>query len=244
MENKETEARKTLEEITETCITTHPDNIIDSRMCIIDAEMRRGFNMMMKYSHSVTIFGSARLTNDVPIYEKVQNLAKKIADMGYAVVTGGGYGLMGAANKGAMISGKGASLGINISLPFEQTLNEDLIESVDFHHFFSRKVALAYSAEVYIYCPGGFGTLDEFFEILTLKQTRKIPNIPIILYGSEFWKPLETFFETVLLKEKSETISREDLGLYLITDDDDEILEIIKNSPVRTDISTTHHLGQ
>lgn len=244
MENKETEARKSLQEMTDACIAAHPDNITDSRMCIIDAEMRGGFEMMAKYPRSVTIFGSARLTEESPIFTKVQNLAQKIADIGYAVVTGGGYGLMGAANRGAKISGKGASLGINISLPFEQTLNDDLIESVEFHHFFSRKVALAYSAEVFVFCPGGFGTLDEFFEILTLKQTRKIPNIPIILYGSSFWKPLEEFFEKVLLKEGNETISKEDIGLYLITDDDTEIIEIIKNAPVRSDISSTHHLGQ
>ena len=123
-------------------------------------------------------------------------------------------------------------------------LHEYVDDSLDFHHFYSRKVTLAYSAEAYIYCPGGFGTMDELFEILTLKQTRKIPNVPIILYGSEFWRPLEDYFKSVFLKKGEETISQEDLALYTITDSDEEILEIIKNADVRTDISNTHHLGQ
>lgn len=241
---KDTRTQKKLNEIINSCITINPEDITNARMCVIDAEMRQGYKLLSKYPRSVTIFGSARLTEDNPYFSKVENLAKKIADMDYAVVTGGGFGLMGAANKGAHSSGKGSSVGINISLPFEQTVNDHLLDSLEFHHFFSRKVALAYSAEAYVYCPGGFGTMDEFFEILTLKQTRKIPNIPIVLYGSEFWNPLEEYFKKVLLLEGNETISKEDLSLYVITDNDEEILEIIKNAPVRTDVSSTHNLGQ
>ncbi|MCI5050977.1 MAG: TIGR00730 family Rossman fold protein [Candidatus Pacebacteria bacterium] len=235
--------RKTLKEITTECIEKY-DSVTDSRMCIIDAEFRRGFNLMKDYPKSVTIFGSARLKPETEAYQKVEALAKKIANMDYTVVTGGGHGIMGAANKGAFEAEKGSSLGINIELPFEQTTNPYLDDTIEFHHFYSRKVTLAYAAEAYVYCPGGFGTLDEFFEILTLVQTRKIPNTPIILYGSEFWKPLEEYFKKVMLQEGQETISKEDLSLYTITDNDDEVLEIIKNAPVRTDISSTYHLGQ
>lgn len=236
------ENKKPLSEITNDCITAH-DDVLNSRMCIIDAEFRRGFDLMKNYPKSVTIFGSARLTPDTEIYQKVSRLSRKIADMDYTVVTGGGHGIMGAANEGANASEHGHSVGINIELPFEQTTNPHLDESIEFHHFFSRKVILAYAAEAYIYCPGGFGTLDEMFEILTLKQTGKIPNIPIVLYGSEFWKPLEEYFKNVMLLEGQETISAKDLNLYIITDNDDEVLEIIKNAPIREDISNTHHLG-
>ncbi len=234
---------KNLKEITHECIVTN-DNVIDSRMCIIDAEFRRGFDLMKKHPKSVTIFGSARLKPETEIYQRVESLARKIADLDYTVVTGGGYGIMGAANKGAFEAQNGKSVGINIELPFEQTANPYLDDTIEFHHFYSRKVTLAYAAETYIYCPGGFGTMDEFFEILTLIQTKKVPKTPIILYGSDFWQPLENYFKEVLLKEGQETINPQDLDLYIITDDDEEVLEIIKNAPVRTDISNTHHLGQ
>jgi len=235
--------RKTLEEITQKCMDTHGDDVLNSRMCIIDGEFRRGFEMMKHHTKTVTIFGSARLSPETEIYKKVESLAKKIAELDYTVVTGGGHGIMGAANKGAFEAEKGASLGVNIELPFEQTTNPYLDDTIEFHHFFSRKVVLSYAAEAYVYCPGGFGTLDEMFEILTLKQTRKIPNTPIILYGSKFWKPLEEYFKAVMLLPGNETISPEDLDLYTITDDDDEVLRIIKNAPVRTDVSSRHHLG-
>jgi len=235
--------RKSLKDITEDCITQNGDSIMDSRLCIIDAEFRRGFDLVKNYGKSITIFGSARLESGSKYYESVEKLAGEIANLGYTVVTGGGHGLMGAANKGAFNAEGGSSLGINIELPLEQTLNEYLDESVEFHHFFSRKVILAYSAEAYIYVPGGFGTLDEFFEILTLKQTHKIPDTPIILFGSEFWKPLEEYFKNTLLKSGEETISLNDLNLYTITDDIDAIVEIVKNAPVRDDISNKHHLG-
>ena len=232
-----------LDDLTKTCLGTN-DNILDSRMCIIDAEFRRGFTMMAKHPRSVTIFGSARLAYDTEIAQRVEALSEKIANLDYSVVTGGGYGIMGAANKGASQAEKGKSIGINIELPFEQKLNEYVHESLDFHHFYSRKVTLAYSAEAYIYCPGGFGTLDELFEILTLKQTKKIPDVPIILYGKDFWEPLHEYFKSIFLRPGLETISEEDLNLYTITDNDEEILEIIKNAEVRTDISNRHHLGE
>ena len=240
--NKDNLHEQSLDEITNICMSEHSD-VTNSRMCIIDAEFRRGFKLMEKHPRSVSIFGSARLAPETEIAQKVEALAQKIANMDYAVVTGGGFGIMGAANKGASQAEKGVSIGINIELPFEQKLNEFVDESLDFHHFYSRKVTLAYSAEAYIYCPGGFGTMDEFFEILTLKQTNKIPDVPIILYGKYFWEPLEQYFKDTFLKTGEETISPEDLNLYVITDSDEEVLEIIRNAEVRTDIDNRHHLG-
>lgn len=231
-----------LKEITNACIAEN-DNIIDSRMCIIDSEFRRGFNLMKEHPRSVTIFGSARLKPETEIYQRVEALSKKIANMDYTVVTGGGHGIMGAGNKGAFEAEKGSSIGINIELPFEQTTNEYLDDTIEFNHFFSRKVVLSYAAEAYVYCPGGFGTLDEMFEILTLKQTKKIPDTPIILYGSEFWQPLEEYFKKILLMPGQKTISEADLDLYVITDNDEEVLEIIKNAKVRDEISSSHNIN-
>ena len=131
-----TDNKKTLREITEACITGNGDDVTNSRMCIIDAEFRRGFNMLEKHPKSITFFGSARLKKESKYYKPVRDLAEKVANLGYAVVTGGGHGLMGAANQGAYEAENGTSLGINIDLPMEQTLNEYLNDSIDFHHFF------------------------------------------------------------------------------------------------------------
>ncbi len=224
-----------LNKVKKVCLTENNGDIIESRLCIIEHECRAGFEIMKKYPKSVTFFGSARLPEENPYVQKAEKLAYKVAQAGYAVVTGGGPGIMQGASKGAF-EGKGASIGLNIELPFEQELNPYVTESVDFHHFFPRKVALAYSAEAYIYFPGGFGTLDELFEVLTLKQTKKIPQTPIILFGTEFWKPLENFFKEVFLGE-NQTIAKEDLNLYTITDDMDEVIKIITSAPIRTEVS-------
>ena len=239
--NTDNNERKNLDEITNTCLAAYSGDIIGTRMCIIQEEFKQGFDFMKRYPKSVTIFGSARLSPETQTAKNITELAEKIAIAGYAVVTGGGHGVMGAANKGANLGG-GDSLGINIELPFEQTTNDYLTDSISFHHFFSRKVALSYSAEAYIYAPGGFGTMDEMFEILTLKQTGKIPPVPIILFGSEFWKPLENYFKEIMLIPGQETISLEDLDLYVITDDTDEVMNIITSAPIREEVSVTHHL--
>jgi uncharacterized protein (TIGR00730 family) len=143
---------------------------------------------------------------------------------------------MRAANRGAYEAG-GNSVGLTIELPREQLTNEYLTNKINFHYFFSRKVCLSFSAEAYIFLPGGFGTLDEFLEILTLVQTAKIPRVPMILVGESFWKPLEKFFEEVLVTEGM--IDKEDTNLYTITDDEETILNIIKNAPVRLDLKYT-----
>ncbi len=215
------------------CVNKKHSDMIDSRVSKISNELKNGFNLMKKYPKSVTIFGSARLPENNEHSKNATKIAESLSKKGYTIVTGGGYGVMRAANKGAyMVSGP--SIGINIELPFEQHLNKYTSDSMEFDHFYTRKVTLAYSAEAYIYFAGGFGTLDELFELLTLKQTKKIPNIPIILFGSEFWKPLEKFFKETLLK--NETISKADFDLYIITDDVDDVIKIVEKSKIRGEI--------
>jgi len=201
------------------------------RVSRISKEFTAGFEFINHYPKSVTFFGSTRLKNDNKYHQKALLLAEEISKLGYTVVTGGGPGIMEAANHGAKNIG-GPSLGFNIKLPFEQVLNPYVTKSQSFYYFFSRKVALSFSAEAYLYFPGGYGTLDEFFEILTLVQTNKIPKVPIVLVGSEFWEPLDKFIREHLF-EKYKTIDKRDYSLYKITDDEKEILKIIKNAPMR-----------
>ena len=201
------------------------------RVALISKEFTSGFDFVKNYPRSVTFFGSTRTKENEYYYEKARTLAGKIVkELHYSVTTGGGPGIMEAANRGAYEAG-GNSLGLTIDLPHEQLTNKYLTDREDFHYFFSRKVCLSFSAEAYIFFPGGFGTLDEFLEILTLVQTNKIPKAPIILVGAQFWNPAEQFFREVLIKDKM--ITEEDLSLYTITDDEDEILKIIKSAPVR-----------
>ncbi len=222
----------TIDEIREGCIELTGNNETETRVCVINEEFRQGFDFIKKYQKTVTFFGSARLTEDHEAYQQAVTLAGMVArELGYGVVTGGGPGIMEAGNRGAFEAG-GQALGLNIRLPMEQTSNPYQTDSLDFYFFFSRKVTMAYSAEAYIYFPGGFGTLDELFEILTLVQTDKIAHVPIILFGSAFWKPLDEYIRKILLAEYH-TISEKDLDLYTITDSYDEALEIIRKAPIR-----------
>ncbi len=196
----------------------------------IAAEFENGLDFIKKYEKSVTIYGSARFKSDNIYYKDARSLAGSLSKAGYAVITGGGPGIMEAANRGAKEAG-GNSLGLNIELPYEQILNPYVTDSMSFYYFFSRKTTMSFAAEAYIYYPGGFGTLDELFEILTLVQTRKIRKIPIFLVGTSFWQPLQNFIEQVLLQSNA-TIDKKDLDLYKITDDHDLILKTILKSPV------------
>lgn len=199
----------------------------------INKEFREGLKHIKKYPKSVTFFGSARLKPCDKYYKKAQTLGRKIACEGYAVITGGGPGIMEAVNRGAYESScKGKSIGYNIELPFEQNLNPYINDHYSFYYFFSRKVAMTFSAETYVYFPGGFGTMDELFEILTLVQTRKIEKVPIILVGNEFFGKIDHLLKD-LLEERYQTISPGDRDLYTITEDDEEIMEIIRNAPMR-----------
>lgn len=208
----------------------HTDSIDHERVERMARELHDGFEVLRKYRLAATFFGSAKCSIGDDIYDSALALAEKLAKSGFAIVTGGGGGIMEAANKGAY-EANGASVGLNIRLPHEQIANSFTTESKTFNYFFTRKVMLAFASEVYIYFPGGFGTLDELFEILTLIQTHKIKRIPVILYGKEYWTPITDLLQKHLL-EKFQTIDEEDLQLYTVVDSIDEayvtILERVK----------------
>jgi uncharacterized protein (TIGR00730 family) len=220
------EGKHTMPEEPEPLITK-PNQLESWRVFKIMSEFVEGFDLIRKYTKSVTFFGSARQCFDAQIYADATALANKLAKEGYAVITGGSAGIMEAANRGAYEAG-GASVGLNIRLPQEQSSNKYVTDSMTFDHFFIRKVMLTFAASVYIYFPGGFGTLDEFTEILTLVQTKKIKAVPIILYGKEFWTPLLAFFEQSLLA-KYHSIDAADLELYHVVDSVDEAFTYITN---------------
>ena len=201
------------------------------RVSLIGQEFADGFEVMRHHSRSVTFFGSARFTESHEYYEKARDIAARISREGYTVVTGGGGGIMEAGNRGAHEAG-GDSVGFNIKLPFEQKLNPYVSEHLSFKYFFSRKVLLAFSAEAFLFFPGGFGTLDEFFELITLVQTKKIPRVPLILVGNDYWGKLDAFIHEELLRNY-QTINPEDVNLYDITEDPDEIARIVTNAPLR-----------
>lgn len=195
------------------------------RIFKIMSELVAGFEMLSKYGLAASFFGSARYSLDDEMYKEATELAGRLAKDDFTIITGGGPGIMEAANKGAFDAG-GKSVGMNIELPHGQGLNSVVTESMNFHYFFTRKVMLSFASEVYVYFPGGFGTMDEFFELVTLVQTEKIRKIPIILYGKEYWQPLVTWFKESLV-DKYNTISEEDLELFHVVDSVDEAYEKI-----------------
>lgn len=204
------------------------DAIESWRVFRIMSEFVAGFELLRTYGLAATIFGSARMRQGDHYYKQAEELSARLAKKGFAIITGGGPGIMEAANVGGFKVG-GKSVGLNINLPFEQKLNPYTTESLGFDFFFSRKVMLSFASEVYIYFPGGYGTLDEFMEIITLVQTGKIKPIPIVLYGSEFWNPLVDFFKNNLHKQY-QVISEEDLELFTVVDTvDDAMKYILKN---------------
>lgn len=190
----------------------------------IMAEFVEGFEKLARIRPSVSMFGSARFTPDHPMYELGENIARLLSDAGFSVVTGGGPGLMEAFNKGAS-GGRSQSIGLNIQLPHEEMDNPYQDISLYFRHFFSRKVMFVKYASAYVVLPGGFGTLDELAEILTLIQTRKSRQIPIILVNSGFWEGLLDWFGQTLVTEA--TISDEDLQLYTLVDGPEQVVDAI-----------------
>jgi uncharacterized protein (TIGR00730 family) len=197
------------------------------RIFRIMAEFVSGFELLRKYRLAATIFGSARALPDDHWYMESERLGFLLAKEGFAIITGGGGGIMGAANKGAYEAG-GDSIGLNIKLQHEQRLNSYVTDSETFHFFFPRKVMLSFASEVYIYFPGGFGTLDEFFEIVTLVQTGKIAKVPIIMIGREYWEPLVHWIETTLLAGHR-AIGPNDVKLFTIVDSADEAHALIQH---------------
>ena len=202
------------------------DGIESWRVFKILAELVGGFDLLRNYDLAATIFGSSRCTADSAVYSEAEKLAAQLVACGFAVVTGGAHGVMQAANKGAKEAG-GESVGLNIKLPAAQWPNGYTTEGMEFHYFFTRKVMLAFASEVYIFFPGGFGTLDEFFEILTLVQTKKVKAVPMILVGRAYWQPLIDWFEHTL-KDGYRTIGEEDTRLYALVDSVDEVMDVIQ----------------
>jgi uncharacterized protein (TIGR00730 family) len=202
-----------------------PKKIESWRVFKIMSEFVEGFDIIRRYGLAATFFGSARATLEHETYAQAEALAGRLAKKGFAVITGGSSGIMQAANKGAYEAG-GISVGLNINLLDAQSYNPYLTERFGFDHFFVRKVMLTYSSEVYIYFPGGFGTLDEFFEIVTLVQTKKIRKVPIVCFGKSYWEPLVAFIENKLYKEHK-SINEDDMKLFTIVDSIDEAYDYI-----------------
>lgn len=204
----------------------------EGRLVGVVEEFENVFRVLERYEKTVTIFGSARSPKEESVLPSAYDVGARFAKEGYAVVTGGGEGVMEAANRGAYEMG-GSSLGFNILLPHEQALNGFTTESFQFEHFFGRKVAMTLDASAYIYFPGGYGTLDELYEILALQQTKKIPRRPIVLFNSAFWNAFDEIHRHQLFNDYA-TIGEGELELYMITDSIDEALEYINKFPVDT----------
>lgn len=198
----------------------------------IMSEFIEGFEFISKLKGEVSVFGSARAMPSDPYYKLARELGKKLAEKGYTMVTGGGPGIMEAANRGA-IDGGGESVGLNIQLPIEQRTNKYVKKGVGFHYFFTRKVMLSASAQAYVFFPGGFGTLDEMTEMVTLLQTGKIPsNVPVILFGKAFWSPFIEWVQNTVSKQHR-YIEKEEFKIIQIVDTVDEAVKIIAKTMER-----------
>jgi len=195
------------------------------RIFRIMAEFVDSFETLSQVGPGVTIFGSARVSASDPYYKAAAELADGLARNNLAVITGGGPGIMEAANKGAARA-KGRSVGLNIELPQEQTGNRYANIPIHFHYFFSRKVCFVKYSIAFVFMPGGFGTLDEFYEVLTLVQTRRIPEFPLILFGRRYWQGLLQWMKTTM-QDKHRFISPGDLDLVTVTDDPQEAIKVI-----------------
>lgn len=198
------------------------------RVFRIMAEFVEGFDELSKVGPAVSIFGSSRTQPDNPYYKLAEQTAAALAQAGFGVITGGGGGIMEAANKGALEAG-GQSVGLNIEIPEEQVANPYQNLSLSFRYFFARKMMFMKYAQAFIIFPGGFGTMDEFFESLTLIQTMKMAHFPVILMGSSFWSGLLDWIKSEML-ETQQNISPEDLDIYTVTDDPAEAVRIVRGS--------------
>jgi hypothetical protein len=191
----------------------------------IQAEFVEGFDAMAKVGAAVTVFGSARTTETDPMYALARTIGRRLAETGYAVITGGGPGTMEAANRGCR-EGGGLSVGCNIELPHEQGMNAYVDLGVEFRYFFVRKVMFVKYADGFVILPGGLGTLDELFESLTLIQTGKVRHFPVVLVGREYWAGLLDWMRDTMLERGA--ITATDLELFFVTDDADEVVELIR----------------
>jgi hypothetical protein len=203
------------------------------RVLRIQSEFVEGFGLLAELSSAVSVFGSARTPADDPEYAVGMALGRALAEAGYAVITGGGPGTMEAVNRGASEAG-GVSVGLGIELPFEQRLNDWVDIGINFRYFFARKTMFVKYAQAFVIMPGGFGTLDEMFEALTLVQTRKVTRFPVLLYGTEYWRGLIDWLRATALA--GHKIGDADLDLVHVTDDVDDVVErIVASSHLRSD---------
>lgn len=198
----------------------HPEDMERALSYVYD--LGRGLNLLRTFPQGVTAFGSARVREGDKYYDKARELGALLAQNGHPVITGGGPGVMEAVNRGAFEYG-GRSVGLNITLEHEQFANPYLTDVIEFHYFFARKVMLSMAAKVYVYFPGGFGTLDELSEIVCLMQEGKMPRMPLFLFGKSYWRPLDKFFRNRLLADKM--VKASDLNIYKITDDVEDVVK-------------------
>lgn len=218
-----------------TCVPAETENFTENinwKVFRIMAEFIEGFEFLSKLKNEVTVFGSARTSVSDPYYASAKQFGYLCAKGGFTVITGGGPGIMEAANWGAF-DGGGESIGIDIELPMEQRKNQYVRRSLGLHYFFTRKVMLSASSQAYIYFPGGFGTLDELFEMVTLIQTGKMSDqIPVILVGKKYWQPMISWLNEYVCNQ-SHNISPEDLSILQIVDTAEEAYEIVKTTKER-----------
>lgn len=197
------------------------------RIFRIMSEFVEGFEELSNVKRAVSIFGSARMSKDTPYYKAVMKISELLSKKGFSIITGGGPGIMEAANRGAQ-KGKGISIGLNIEIPREQAPNKYLDKRLDFRYFFARKVMFVKYSVGYVITPGGFGTMDELFEALTLMQTSKIRRFPIVLFGKDYWDGLIKWMKETLIP--AGTIDKGDMELFTIADDPEEIVRIIEEN--------------
>ena len=197
----------------------------EARVERVDEELRRGFGTLARVGKAVSIFGSARTPESDPFYGAAQDLARRLGDEGFAVITGGGPGIMEAANRGARDAGV-PSIGLGIDLPEEQALNDWVDVPLYFHYFFTRKVMFVRYASAFVVFPGGFGTLDELFEAATLRQTEKIRWFPVILFGTDYWRGLVEWLRDPVQSEGK--VSPDDVDMIEVTDDPRRVLELVR----------------
>ena len=203
------------------------------RMFRIMGELVEGFDTLSGIEPAVTIYGSARLKEKDELYAQTEEIAYRLGQMGFSIITGGGPGVMAAANKGALKAGV-TSIGLNIELPEEQAINAYTTKSITFHHFFVRKVMLVKYTTVFIIMPGGLGTLDELTEVLTLMQTHKIKPFPVVMFNSRYWKGfLDWLQSSTLIRE---FISEDDLNLLRVCDHPDEVVEAVQRWHIKQEV--------
>lgn len=200
------------------------------RVMRIQSEFVNGFGALAEIGPAFSIFGSARTPVDHVEYKQAEELAKKLSELNYAVITGGGPGIMEAANKGCF-AGPGISVGLGIELPFEQSMNEYIELGIDFRYFFARKTMFVKYSQGFVVFPGGFGTLDELFEALTLVQTKKVTSFPVVLVGTKYWGPMVDWLRNTMLADGK--ISAPDVDSIYVTDDMDEVVKILVDAEAK-----------